>query len=104
MSMMIALAFLVLGTIALVTPTVVAAYRRFRGPRVVMCPATATPEVVQFGALRAAITLPFMQPSLSVRACSRWSGRQSCPQDCLTYVHPTAAEEHGLLIRPLRRY
>jgi len=69
-----------------------------------MCPGTRQHEIIEFGALRAAVTTTFIDPILRVRACSRWSERHGCLQDCLIHGDQTAAEEHGLLTQPLRRY
>ena len=47
-------------------------YRRFRGPRVVLCPETITPEEVEVGALRAAWGAARDDLQLRLTSCSRW--------------------------------
>src|SRR5579864_6791150 len=51
---------------------IVGAYRKFRGKRIVTCPETGTPATVELDGGHAALTAVFGEPSLRLKACSRW--------------------------------
>ena len=65
-------------------------YRRFRGPRVVLCPETITPEAVEVGAGRAAWTAARGDLEFRLASCSRWPDRRTCSQRCLTQIESAA--------------
>jgi hypothetical protein len=71
-------------------------YRRFRGPRVVLCPETITPEEVEVGAVRAAWTAARGDLRLRLTSCSRWPERGECGQRCLTQIE---GAPDGCLVR-----
>ena len=58
------------------------AYFRFRGPRIVTCPETMRPAVVEVNAKRAARTAPFGEPVVEVKSCSEWPDRGDCDRAC----------------------
>ena len=63
-----------------------AAWRRWRGTRVVTCPETERPAAVDLD-LRYAIAGSILgRPELRLRDCSRWPERQGCGQVCLAQV------------------
>ncbi len=65
---------------------VVAAWRRWRGTRLVTCPETGRPAAVDMD-LRHAIGGAIVgRPDLRLRDCSRWPERSGCGQVCLTQV------------------
>ncbi len=61
-------------------------YRRFRGPRVVLCPETITPEAVEVGAFKAAWSAARGDTQLRLASCSRWPERRKCGQRCLNQI------------------
>ena len=72
------------------------AYARLRGPRVVVCPETITPEAVEIGAVRAAWTAGISDARYRLTSCSRWPERGDCPQECLSQIE---AAPDGCLVR-----
>jgi len=78
------------------------AYFRYRGPRVVRCPDSGEAAVVEFDAMRAAVS-SLGSPTLRVRRCAHWPERAGCDQACLCGIDASAARDHGLLVRTLRR-
>ncbi len=55
---------------------------RFRSKRVVVCPATLTPEVVQIRTPLAVLSSFFGEPRLRLKTCSRWPELRNCRQEC----------------------
>jgi hypothetical protein len=63
-----------------------AAWRRWRGTRIVTCPENERPAAVDLD-LRYAMTGAIVgRPELSLRDCSRWPERKGCGQMCLAQV------------------
>jgi hypothetical protein len=63
-----------------------AAWRRWRGTRIVTCPETERPAAVDMD-LRYAIAGSIAgRPELRLRDCSRWPQRNGCGQTCLTQI------------------
>jgi len=75
---------------------VVRNYARFRGPRVVVCPETVTPEAVEVGAVRSAWTAARGNTEFRLTSCSRWPERADCSQRCLTQIEDAP---DGCLVR-----
>jgi hypothetical protein len=78
------------------------AFLRYRGKRLVGCPETDTPAVVEAAALFAGLPPPFGLPRLRVKSCSRWPERADCAQPCVWQIR--AAPNDTLLKTMLRRY
>jgi hypothetical protein len=74
-----------------------AAWRRWRGTRLVTCPETGRPAAVDMD-LRHAIAGAIVvgRPDLRLRDCSRWPERSRCGQVCLTEVEESP---EGCLVR-----
>jgi hypothetical protein len=71
---------------AFATLHAVAAWRRWRGTRLVTCPETGRPAAVDMD-LRHAIGGSIVgRPDLRLRDCSRWPERGGCGQPCLSQV------------------
>jgi hypothetical protein len=64
----------------------VRAYRESRGPRVVVCPETMTPEGVGVDPLHAAWSTVVGEKDLRIASCTRWPERQECGQTCLAQI------------------
>jgi hypothetical protein len=64
------------------------AYFRYRGPRVVLCPADGKAAAVGVDARQAGLTA-VAGSLLRVGSCSRWPGRRRCGQMCLDQVEAT---------------
>jgi hypothetical protein len=75
---------------------VVRNWARFRGPRVVVCPETVTPEAVEVSAVRAAWTAARADTQFRLTSCSRWPERADCSQRCLTQIEEAP---DGCLVR-----
>ena len=95
---------LAIGGLYVLLPVFAQTYRRLRGPRVVRCPETLQPTVIDLDARRAAMGELRGRPRLNVRQCARWKeypAHRDCDQDCLKGVNVVDAEKHALLTSPL---
>jgi hypothetical protein len=61
-------------------------YRKFRGTRVVSCPETHKPAVVEVAARSMGLQAILNDPCLHLSECSRWPMRQDCGQNCLRQI------------------
>ncbi|RPI18828.1 MAG: hypothetical protein EHM65_01950 [Acidobacteriales bacterium] len=95
-------AILGLALLAVGFARVVAAYLRFRGKRVVTCPATEQPAAVELAAGHAALRAAFRQPALHLRNCSRWAAQPDCCQACLKQIE--SAPKECLVLTILSRW
>jgi len=66
-------------------------YLKFRGTRLVTCPKTHKPAVVEVAARSMGLQAILGEPSLRLSECSRWPMCQNCGQDCLRQIetHPS---------------
>ena len=66
-------------------------YLKFRGTRLVTCPETHKPAVVEVAARSMGLQAILGEPSLRLSECSRWPMCQNCGQDCLRQIetHPS---------------
>lgn len=55
----------------------------YRGSKIVTCPETEKPVIVEVDSLHAAITTALGSPELRLASCSRWPIREDCGQECL---------------------
>ncbi len=87
-----------LGAVYVLLPVARDASRVFRGPRLLACPQTQGPVVVELNANRAARTALFGPPKLAVRNCARWPEplKPTCAQECLKGVDACAVQRHAL--------
>ena len=67
-------------------------YFRFRGTRLVTCPETHEPAVVEVAARSMAIQAILDEPCLMLSECSRWPMRRDCGQDCLRQIEDRPSE------------
>ena len=88
----VALAVVAVGAVYVLFPTIVGAYLRLRGKRVVQCPETRRPAGVEVDAGRAAIASAFGEPRLRLRDCTRWPERADCGQQCLAEIEAAPEE------------
>jgi hypothetical protein len=79
----------------------VPAYSRYRGTRIVTCPETRRPAVVEVDALHASMTSTVGLPDIRLENCSRWPLKEQCGQECLTDldVAPEQCLVSGVLMR-----
>jgi len=61
-------------------------YLKFRGKRIVSCPANHLAAAVEVSAAKAALQSTVDEPSLVLSKCSRWPGRPGCGQACLAQI------------------
>jgi hypothetical protein len=86
------------GLAFVVIPIFVTSYQRLRGPRVVICPETREPTVVEFDQARSAMSATLGSKHLHLGTCARWPARAGCDQRCIRNVKPAMAEFHGVLL------
>lgn len=74
---------------------------RFGGPRIVTCPETHKPAIVEVDSLHATLTSAVGLPDIRLRECSRWPIREQCGQECLMDldVAPESCLVSGVLMR-----
>jgi hypothetical protein len=83
---------------AFATLHAVAAWRRWRGTRLVTCPETGRPAAVDMDLRRAIGGSIVGRPDLRLRDCSRWPERGRCGQPCLSQVEESP---EGCLVRAI---
>jgi hypothetical protein len=79
------------AVLVVVTPMMLAAYRKFRGARLVTCPETHQPAAVTVDAGHAALTAALDGVELRLSGCSRWPERRECGQACLQEIEAAPA-------------
>ena len=67
-------------------------YLKFRGARLVTCPETNKPAVVEVAAKSMGMQAFWDEPRLHLSECSRWPMRESCGQDCLRQIEDRPSE------------
>ena len=74
---------------------------RYRGNRLVTCPETKRPAIVEIDSLRASLTSTVALPDIRLQNCSRWPIQGQCGQACLTDldVAPGRCLVSGVLMR-----
>ena len=74
---------------------------RFRGSRIVTCPETNRPTIVEVDALHASLTSTVGLPDIRLKDCSRWPIKEQCGQECLMDldVAPEGCLVSGVLMR-----
>jgi len=79
----------------------VKANSRYRGTKIVTCPETGRPAVVEVDALHASMTSTVGLPDIRLENCWRWPLKGQCGQECLTNldVAPGQCLVSGVLMR-----
>jgi hypothetical protein len=74
---------------------------RYRGPRIVTCPETKEPTIVEVDSLHASLTSTVGLPDIRLQNCSRWPIKEQCGQECLLDldVAPDSGLVSGVLMR-----
>jgi hypothetical protein len=74
---------------------------RYRGRRIVTCPETKKPAIVEVDSLHASLTSTVGLPDIRLKDCSRWPIKGQCGQECLTDldVAPERCLVSGVLMR-----
>lgn len=74
---------------------------RYRGPRIVTCPETKKPAIVEVDSLHASLTSTVGLPDIRLQECTRWPIKEQCGQECLTDldVAPERCLVSGVLMR-----
>jgi len=88
-----------LGVLFLYGRAVVAAWTRYRGTRVVVCPENRDVVAVKVDAAHAAWSAPKGRPHLRLEDCTRWPEKAWCGQECLAQIEsaPEACRLQALL-------
>jgi hypothetical protein len=76
-------------------------YSRYRGTRIVTCPETGRPAIVEIDALHASLTSTVGLPDIRLEHCARWPLLEQCGQECLKDldVAPSQCLVSGVLAR-----
>ena len=76
-------------------------FSRYRGQRIVTCPETKKPAIVEVDSLHASLTSTVGLPDIRLKDCSRWPIKEQCGQECLTAldVAPDRCLVSGVLMR-----
>lgn len=74
---------------------------RYRGSRIVTCPETKKPAIVEVDSLQASLTSTVGLPVIQLQHCSRWPIQEQCGQQCLVDldVTPDRCLVSGVLMR-----
>ena len=74
---------------------------KFRGSRIVTCPETKKPTIVEVDWLHASLTSTVGAPDIRLKDCTRWPIKQQCGQECLMDldVAPEKCLVSGVLMR-----
>jgi hypothetical protein len=74
---------------------------RYRGPKIVNCPETKRPAIVEVDSLHASLTSTVGLPDIRLHDCSRWPIKEQCGQECLMDldVAPDRCLVSGVLMR-----
>ena len=74
---------------------------RYRGSRIVTCPETEQPTIVEVDSIHASLTSAVGLPDIRIKDCSRWPINGQCGQECLTEldVAPERCLVSGVLMR-----
>ena len=74
---------------------------RYRGSRIVTCPETGKPAIVEVDSLHASFTSTVGLPHIRLEDCSRWPIKGQCGQECLMDldVAPERCLVSGVLMR-----
>jgi hypothetical protein len=77
------------------------AYSRYRGTKIVTCPETGRPAIVEVDALHASLSSTLGFADIRLKSCSRWPMQEQCGQECLTDldVAPGECLVSGVLMR-----
>ena len=80
---------------------VVRSSSKYRGTRIVTCPETNRPTMVEVDALHASLTSTVGLPDIRLQDCTRWPMRERCGQECLMDldVAPERCLVSGVLMR-----
>ena len=79
----------------------VRSFSSYRGPRIVNCPETNKPAIVEVDSLHATLTSTVGLPDIRLKNCSRWPIKEQCGQECLIDldVAPERCLVSGVLMR-----
>ena len=74
---------------------------KYRGSRIVTCPETKKPAIVEVDSLHASLTSTVGLPDIRLEDCSRWPIKKQCGQECLIDldVAPERCLVSGVLMR-----
>jgi hypothetical protein len=79
----------------------VRSFSKYRGSRIVTCPETKKPAIVEVDSLHASLTSTVGLPDIRLEECSRWPIKEQCGQECLIDldVAPERCLVSGVLMR-----
>jgi hypothetical protein len=86
-------AVVVIGALYIVGPIVFTAYRSYRKPLTVQCPAANAEARVKVDPVHAGVAAAFGSRSLRVTNCSFWPQRELCNRQCTSRIPEQDAVE-----------
>jgi hypothetical protein len=88
------IAIVVLGVVLLAHRAIhgIGVYFKFRGTRLVTCPETHKPAVVEVAARSMGMQAILDEPCPGLSECSRWPMRGGCGRSCLTQIEARPSE------------
>lgn len=79
-------AIVIVGAVFYLLRFFVNAYRRYRNPKVFVCPETGEQVAVKVDVPHVALSSAIAQPELRLQSCSHWPLRENCGQQCLLQI------------------
>ena len=73
-------------------------WARIRGARLVVCPETKQPVVVNVDVGHAVASALWERPEVRLTSCDRWSERGGCAQPCVRQIETTPDATHGFAV------
>ena len=92
----LALSLLVAGALFLALRPAIAAFLRFRGKRLVVCPENQHAASVEVSKSRAALSTLLGEEKIQLNGCSRWPEKEGCGQECVAQI---ASSPEGCLVK-----
>jgi hypothetical protein len=66
------------------------AFRRSKGPKVVICPETSVSTIIELDVRDAVAMHVVGNPTRKIQYCSRWPAQQTCDRACVAQLAHTA--------------
>lgn len=84
---LVALGIVLAAVILIAFLSVLRAYLKLRGERIISCPETHRDAAVRIAAIKGALKAAAGDHNFRLSDCSRWPERKNCGQDCLSQIH-----------------
>jgi hypothetical protein len=87
------LSLLILAGFFIIARQLISVYRRYQGLKIITCPETARPAMVEVDAAHAALTSMVGLTDIRLHQCSRWPLKQDCGQECLAELDVASEQD-----------